>query len=560
MSQLDQAKKEAKRLFNLAKANQENTIQNNHTPLNNAIIIENLSKAKEILSFINGYKSWHEYEEVLKRKDFMFDKVDKASINKENKEIYHNQKDYIQDITFNTIINPALPHTALVVEKEHKKIVMGRKKEKKLFETQEKKWQLNQYPMLISGSTGAGKSETLLSMSSQYIENKEGLIYIDGKGDHVIYSKMFSYANQFNRLNDLFCLNFMTGSRDVFGTTNNNNPEVISHSIDPINPMLGSDEYFSHFFGRFGIVIHAILKEIHQKNQLMDIQSLESIFMLNNLIEWHRNKKFNAIEITEYLIELGLSLEDNNDEEDFSDALLKHAETVYEAYKTVKIFKMYSYMFRLDCSVNMEKIFLERKILLVLLPALEKSTTELARLGELIVSQIKYVEEKYQRYNTHFQNIIIDEFYYFADNLKNVNILWSKNNYIFGCMDYYFNNDIFNYVLNNVKTHVIMKMNDPQIHNKIKLDLINNIDVIPKLKYRNKNTSFIQNFSMELRDMREGEAYILAKNVEKNTEDIINNEEKYYCEYILCEYIPAKKEKQIWLVKHPKPIMYIQNK
>lgn len=557
MSQLDQAKKEAKRLFNLAKANQENNTTTSISVLNNSITIDNLSKAKEILSLINGYKSWHEYEEVLRRKDFMFDKVDKATLNKENKEIFNNQKYYIQDIGFNTIINPTLPQTALVVEKEHKKIIMGRVKEKKLFETQEKKWLINQYPMLITGSTGAGKTETLLSMASQYIENQEGLIYIDGKCDNVIYSKIFSYASKYNRLNDLFCLNFMTGNRDVFGEMNNNNPEVVSHSIDPINPMLGSEEYFNNFFGRFGVIIHSILKELHQKNQLMDIQSLESIIMLNNLITWNKDKTFQNKEITEYLIEIGLSLEDNNDEEDFNEALLKHATLANTAYETISLFKTYSYLFRLDCSINMEKIFLERKILLVLLPALEKSTMILSKLGTLITSQIKHIEEKYQKYNTHFQNLIIDEFTYFADNLKTLNLNWSKNNYIFGCMDYG-NNEIFNYVLNNVKTHTIMKICDSNLHNKIKLDLINNLEDFPKIKYRDKKVSFIKNFSDELRELREGQAYILSKNVEKNNEDIINNEVKYYCQYITCEYIPAKKEKQIWLVKHSKPIFYIQ--
>jgi len=239
---------------------------------------------------------------------------------------------------------------------------------------------------------------------------------------------------------------------------------------------------------------------------------------------------------------------------------LKHATLAHTAYETISLFKTYSYLFRLDCSINMEKIFLERKILIVLLPALEKSTMAISKLGSLIVNQIKYMEEKYQKYNTHFQNIIIDEFSYFANDMKTLNLTWSKNNYIFGCMDYYVNNDIFNYVLNNAKTNVLMKSHDPDVHNKIKLELINNIESIPKLRSKNKNMSFIKNFALDLKDLLEGQAYILSKNHEKNNEDIINNELKYYCQYIRCEYIPAKKEKQIYLVKHPKPIIYIQNK
>ena len=64
MSQLDQAKKEAKRLFNLAKANQEKN-QSQEIELS----IPKLSSAREIVAVMNGYKNWHDYEEVLKRKD-----------------------------------------------------------------------------------------------------------------------------------------------------------------------------------------------------------------------------------------------------------------------------------------------------------------------------------------------------------------------------------------------------------------------------------------------------------------------------------------------------------
>lgn len=558
MSQLDQAKKEAKRLFNLAKANAES--QNNTDNNNNYLVVENLSKSREILSHINGYKNWHEYEEVLKRKDFLYNKVDKNTKNKENKIILNNLKDYIEDISFNTIINPVVNnHSKLIIEKEHTPIIIGRQKEKKLFETKEKKWVLNNYPVLWTGSTGAGKTETLLSMSSQYIENNEGVIYFDGKGESVLYSKMFGYAEKTSRLNDLYCLNFMTGSRN-WQSEINNERETLSHSIDPINPMLGCDQYFSTFFGRFGNIVHSILKDLHKKDQLMDTQSLKSILMLNNLLQWYKDKKFNTPEIADYLVEIGLSLDNDNDEEDFNEALEKHAFLAHTAYETVKLFEQYGYVFKIDCSVNMEKIFLERKILVVLLPALEKSTFELANLGTLLVMQIKYIEEKYQKYKTHFQNIIIDEFNYFADCLVGMNLKNTKNNYIFGCYSYYYRigNEIFEYVINNANTMVIMKNEDPHIHTKIKLDILDNMEEMPKLKWGYNKGNFTHNFMHALKDQREGQAYVLGRNSQKAGEDVINNDYKYYCESLLCEYIPAKKPKRIWLVDHPKPLIYIK--
>lgn len=546
MSQLDQVKKQAKRLFNLAQANQ--TIE---LPLNSHINIENLSKAKEVLAHISSFKNWHEYEENLKKKDFLFGKVDKAKTNKINQEIYDNRAYYTQDMSFNRITSVEKNTLKVIMGTPHKNIILGRKKQESFFESKEKKWILNQYPVLISGTCGAGKSEILLSMASQYIENKEGVIYFDGKGENIMYAKIFSYAEKYNRIDDLYCLNFMTGSK--LPISNNNEPEKLSHTIDPINPMLGNDTYFNVFFGRLGIIIHAILKEIHEQEQLMDTQSLESILMLNNLFSWCKDKKFKTEEIANYMIELGLSLEEENDEDDFNDALLNHATNAKTAFETVKLFKTYQHIFKVNCSINMENIFIDRKILVILLPALEKSPDELIVLGELIAYQIKHTEEKYVQYKTHLQNIIIDEFPYFTDGLKILDCVNTKNNYIFGCMDYYHINDIFNYVINNAKTHIIMKLGGPDIHHKIKLDLINNLSKLPKLKnVTYKNMSFIQNFAIELKELREGQAYILCKNNEVTKEiNVLNNEFKYYCELINCEYIPSKFAKKIWLVQHP---------
>lgn len=545
MSQLDQAKKEAKRLFVLAQKNSENNQTKNY------IEIDNLSKSREVLSFINGYKNWHEYEQVLKRKDLIFEKVDRRNSEKEEKNTIKNQEYFIQNIQFKKFIKPSFNKTNLLVDKGYKNIVLGRKKDSELFKTKKEKWILNDYPVLLTGSTGAGKTETLLSMAFQHIENNEGVIYIDGKGDVSTYSKFFSYALQNNKIEDVYCLNFMRNGLNLLNEEKNFN----SHSIDPINPMVGNQEYFDNIFGKLGIIIHEILKELKQKKILINTQSLESILMLNNLIVWSKENKFLTNEIDKYLLEIGLSLNEENDDEDFSKALIKHSINAQKAFQTVKIFKQYNYILNLNCSVDMEKIFLERKILIVLLPALEKMPEEIFILGSLITAQISHIENKYKEYKTHLQNIIIDDFTYFSHNMKHIDFKQSSNHYIFGCQDFYCKNDIFNYVLNNAKTIIIMKSEDLQIDNKIKLDLINNLhdwSEIPKIKHsfmKDKNYSIIQKLEIALRSFNEGKACVFSYNTYKtNQNDIINNEYKYYCSIITCEYIPTKRENKIYLV------------
>lgn len=544
MSQLDQAKKEAKRLFNLAKASQQKS-QNAQL---NYIEIENLSKSREIISLINGYKNWHEYEEVLKNKDLLFGKKDDKSTFKENNFIYENRKYYIQDISFNTLINPNSNNSILVVEKEHKPVILGKRKEKRLFETIEKKWILDQYPVLITGSSGTGKTENLFSIAHQHINNNEGVIYFDGKGENNLYSKFFSCAKQANRLNDLYLLNF--------SSTYSDNQKLISNSIDPINTMLGNNEYFNKFFGRLGVIIHSILKEIHHEDNLMDIESLESTLMLNNLIIWNKNKKFKTNEINNYLVEIGLSSE-NTEEEDFEEALLKHSHNAHTAYETIKIFKDYSHIFKTNCSLNIESIFLERKLLLILLPSLEKAPEFMLKLGELIISQVKNIEQKYQRYNIHFQNIILDDFPYYCDSLGDIDFNKNKNNYLFSSQAYIRNSNVFNYVLNNAKLNVIMRQLSPDLPNKIKFDLIENLKEFPKFKYKD---TFLQAFYRELRDLNIGEAYVLCKNQTKKSEEFINKDYEYYCTFINFEYLTQRYEKMIWVVDHPTPLLYIKGK
>ena len=566
MSLLDQAKKEAKRLFNLAKANQEK----NQSP-ETTIPVSKLSSAREIVAVMNGYKNWHDYEEVLKRKDILFDKVDKNTENKEIKYILNNKKYFVQDIEFNIIDNPQQfkKDTKIILKHQHTPITLGHKKDKSFFDNKTKYWELNQYPVLLTGSTGSGRTETLLSLASQYIKNDEGVIYVDGKGDTILYTKMFSYCQQYKRLNDLYCLNFMTPSGHYKGlcltepAEKNTTREQISHSIDPLNPMVGNDKYFQYFFGQeMGNLIHAILKKIHEKGQLMDLQSLESILMLNNLMKWQREKRFDDLqELNDYLVLIGLSLEEDNDENDLEDALEKHVLKCSKAYAAINLFKAYDYIFKIDCSVDMMQIFLQRKILVVSLPALEKSSDDLILLGEMINNQIAYAQSKIDL-NTHMQNIILDEFIYYCKSVQQFNLSTTKNNYIFGTQGFeYRNEEEFNYVMSRCKTYVAMKLEDPDISSNFKLELMNNLSEMPKEVFGN-NGNFMKNLKLNLKDQREGQAIVFSFNQKQNKEDLllINNEYKYYTQKLNCVYIMCPKPKGTWLIDHPTPIMYIKGK
>ena len=70
---------------------------------------------------------------------------------------------------------------------------------------------------LIFGSTGAGKTETLLSIAYNALVQASGFIYVDGKGDNSLFAKVFSMMKYMGREDDLLLINFMTGARDIIG-------------------------------------------------------------------------------------------------------------------------------------------------------------------------------------------------------------------------------------------------------------------------------------------------------------------------------------------------------
>ena len=85
--------------------------------------------------------------------------------------------------------------------------------------------------VLIFGSTGSGKTETLVSLSYNALVQGSGFIYVDGKGDNALFAKIFSMARKMGREDDLLLINFMTGARDIVGPQKTR----ISNTLNPFS-------------------------------------------------------------------------------------------------------------------------------------------------------------------------------------------------------------------------------------------------------------------------------------------------------------------------------------
>ena len=70
---------------------------------------------------------------------------------------------------------------------------------------------------LIFGSTGSGKTVSLVGISYNALVQSSGFIYVDGMGDNTLFATLFGMAKFMGRLDDFLLINFMTGARDISG-------------------------------------------------------------------------------------------------------------------------------------------------------------------------------------------------------------------------------------------------------------------------------------------------------------------------------------------------------
>ena len=67
---------------------------------------------------------------------------------------------------------------------------------------------------LVLGTTGAGKTETLLGFAANALSWGSGFLFCDGKGDVSLFAKIYAMARRMGREDDIVVLNYMTGNTE----------------------------------------------------------------------------------------------------------------------------------------------------------------------------------------------------------------------------------------------------------------------------------------------------------------------------------------------------------
>lgn len=274
---------------------------------------------------------------------------------------------------------------------------------------------------LIFGSTGAGKTETLVSIAYNALLQGSGFIYVDGKGDNSLYAKVFGMVRQMGREDDLLLINYMTGARDIIGPqkvrlSNTMNPfcmgssSMLSQLVTSLMDSSGQSGDGDMWKGRAISFVEALMKVLVAMRDdghiLLDAHTIRNYFGLDKLeamvmdrvfiregqepISLENVEKVILEPIDNYVINLpGYNKERKGKQ--VSQVLEQHG---YITMQLTRVFSSladtYGHILRTNLAeVDFKDVVLNRRILVVLLPALEKSTDELANLGKIIISTLK---------------------------------------------------------------------------------------------------------------------------------------------------------------------------
>ena len=282
---------------------------------------------------------------------------------------------------------------------------------------------------LVLGTTGAGKTEFLLGQVFNSLVQGSGCVYVDGKAETKLVGRIYALARRFGREDDVLVISYLTGNQDLRlrstqQLTNTFNPLVYGSSsviAEMLKSMLASTggsggdswrnlaEQFLDALVRPLVFLRdvaeqpltvgrirscldlhgvgALFREIAEIRPLLESQGIKvPQTVTDGLAGYVRNLPGIKAEQADMIINQGIVHE-------------KIPQTVmdqhgYRSMQLIPVLSMladeYGHIFEAPRSdVDMWDVLTNRRILVVLLPALEKSPSSMANLGKIILAAIK---------------------------------------------------------------------------------------------------------------------------------------------------------------------------
>jgi len=268
--------------------------------------------------------------------------------------------------------------------------------------------------VLVMGTTGAGKTATLSSMTHNALVQGSGYIYVDGKADNALWARLYAMARSRGRDDDLLLISFMTGAKDIIGKQE----VLISNTVNPFT--FGSSSMISQSLvgllddsgsgsgdmwkGRAISFIEALSRAlVHMRdhyNQPLNVDLFREYFELKKLesFVWDARKDYAMPKeewvafkpLENYLLNVP-GYDKSKKGNQVQDTLQQHGFITMQLTRTTgSLADTYGHVVNaLYGEVDFYDVVINRRLLMVALPALEKAPDELSNLGKIVISNLK---------------------------------------------------------------------------------------------------------------------------------------------------------------------------
>jgi intracellular multiplication protein IcmO len=269
--------------------------------------------------------------------------------------------------------------------------------------------------ILYLGTTGSGKTEGLKSIVTNALCWGSGFSYTDGKADTDLWASLYSLTRRFGRDDDILIQNYMTGNSDEGSVSNTMNPfsngsaSYLANLVVGLMPDAGGDNAMWKERAvalMFALMPALTFKRDHQ-GLLLDVGIVRDHLELQPIIRLSRDQTLPARilhGLEGYLNTLpgyvAAAFDDEGNERppspdqpmyDLQVARQQHGYLSMQFTRSMQsLADEYGYIFKAQLAdVDVLDVVLNRRILVVLIPALEKSGDEAANLGKIVAGCLK---------------------------------------------------------------------------------------------------------------------------------------------------------------------------
>jgi len=279
--------------------------------------------------------------------------------------------------------------------------------------------------LFLAGTTGGGKTDTLMGISYNGMCWGSGVVYGDGKSSPTVPFSMWSLARRLGREDDFLVLNFLTGGEDPFKAmlAGALAEQLGKYSLAQSNSMNSFAEGAADFLLQLTASIIPKASGENVKWQQKAINMIDALFRalcykrargeldisvttirhylaLPNLVSLYLEGRDGKLPELAYLpikayFETGLpgfrpDLADTPDQWD-SEVYNQHGYMTGEFSRILSLLTdTYGYIFQDKYpDIDIPDVLQNNRILVVMIPPLEKSASEAAALGKLYASQVR---------------------------------------------------------------------------------------------------------------------------------------------------------------------------